>query len=129
MDAGALLSALLDAAGRRDLDAVVALTDPEFEGVVPSSMSAEPDVYRGHAGVRHYFESFWEIVDDLRIDLEEFEEVQGWTIALGHARGSGRASGLPIDNRIAIACLARDGLLHRMQAYPDMDQARRSITS
>jgi len=127
IDAREVITAALDAGSRHDLDAVVALTDEDFEGVVPSSMSAEPDVYLGHDGIRHYFESFWEIVDDLHFELVEFDEVNGWTIALAHARGSGRASGLPIDNFVVIASQVRGGRVHRMHAYPDMDEARRAL--
>ena len=122
-----VITAALDAASRRDLDAVVELTAEDFEGVVPSSMSAEPDVYRGHDGIRRYFESFWEIVDDLVFELVEFDEAGGWTIALAHARGHGRSSGLPIDNLVVIASEVRDGRVHRIHAYPDMDEARRAL--
>ena len=129
MDTPGLLSAVLQAANRRDLDAILALTDPEFEGTVPSSMSAEPDVYLGHEGVRRYFESFWEIVDGLNFQIEEFDQAGDWTIAQGYASGTGRASGLPIENRIALACLARGELLHRLDVYPDMDEARAGVES
>jgi len=27
---------------------------PDFVGVVPPELSAEPDTYRGHAGIRRY---------------------------------------------------------------------------
>ena len=123
-----VLAAALDASNRRDLDAAVALADPQFEGVVPSSMSAEPDVYKGHEGIRRYFESFWEVVDDLTITIDEFEDVAGWTLALCSATGRGRASGLPIDNKIVIASQVHAGLLTRLDAHPDMDTARGSVS-
>jgi ketosteroid isomerase-like protein len=129
VDARELLTAALDAANRRDLDAIVALTAEDFEGVIPSTMSAEPDVYVGHDGIRRYFESFWDVVDDLRFELEQFDEAGGWTIAVSHATGTGRASGLPIDNVIAIACKGEGGRLRRLQAYPDIAEARRAIGS
>jgi ketosteroid isomerase-like protein len=128
VNAHEVLTAAYDASNRRDLDAVVALADPQFEGVIPSSMSAEPDVYRGHEGIRHYFETFWEVVANLTITIEEFEDVPGWTLALCHATGQGRLSGLPVDNRIAVACQVRDGLIIRLDAHPDLEEARRSVS-
>ena len=123
------MTAALDAANRRDLDAVVALTDEQFEGVVPESMSAEPDSYVGHEGIRRYWQSFWEIVDDLVIAPEEFDDVGDWTVARCHATGRGRTSGIPIDNHIAVACLLRHGRVYRFHAFPDMDEARRALAS
>ena len=123
-----VLAAALDAANRRDLDAAVALADPQFQGVVPGSMSAEPDVYKGHDGIRRYFETFWEVVDDLTITIEEFEDAaDGWTLARCGATGKGRASGLPIDNKIVIAAKVQGALLLRLDAHPDIDEARRSV--
>ena len=128
MNAREVLAAALDASNRGDLDGAVALADPQFEGVVPSSMSAEPDVYKGHDGIRHYFESFWEVVENLKITIEEFDDVNGWTLALCSATGTGRLSGLPIDNKVVIAAQVRDGLLTRLDAHPDLDEARRAVT-
>jgi ketosteroid isomerase-like protein len=128
VNAREVLAAALDASNRGDLDGAVALTDPQFEGVVPSSMSAEPDAYKGHDGIRRYFESFWEVVENLTITIEEFEDVNGWTLALCKATGKGRLSGLPIDNKIVIAAQVRDGVLTRLDAHPDLDEARRAVS-
>ena len=127
VDARDLITEALEAANRRDLDAVVALTDEEFEGIVPASMSAEPDRYVGHEGIRNYWLSFWEIVDELVIQPQEFDEVGEWTIARCHATGRGRTSGLPIDNYIAVACRLRDGRVYRFHAFPDLDEARSAL--
>ena len=124
MDDATLLEALFDASNRGDLDAIVALVDPEFEGVVPSSMSVEPDVYRGTDGVRRYFESFWDVVDGMRFEIEETEQHGDWVVARLHATGSGRLSGAPIDNHPVIACKARADLVTHMSAFPDMEAAR-----
>ncbi len=43
--------------------------------MVPPEFSAEPDTYDGHDGVRRYFDSFHEIVADLRFEAEELVEV------------------------------------------------------
>ena len=119
-----MLVALLEAANRRDLDAAVAYVDPGFIGEVPSDMSAEPDVYEGHDGLRRYFESFWDIVDGLTVEVEEFDQVGPWTLASAHARSFGRGSGLPVDGLIALSVQSRDGKLTRLRAHPDLDEAR-----
>src|SRR4051812_19996723 len=90
---------MLEAANRRDLDAVVALSDPEFVGEVPADMSVEPDVYVGHEGIRRYFESFWEIVDGLTMECDAFVQVGSWTIASA-ARPEFRAWQRPPGRRL-----------------------------
>ena len=48
------LQAAVEAFASGDPERIVRHIDPEFEGVVPPSMSAEPDNYLGHEGVRRY---------------------------------------------------------------------------
>ena len=124
METRELLDAVFDAANRRDLDAIFALVDAGFVGEVPSSMSAEPDVYEGQDGIRRYFESFWEIVDGLTFELVSFEEAGSWTIVSVHPRGVGRASGLPIEDLIALTVQSRDGRLTRLRTHPGLEDAR-----
>jgi ketosteroid isomerase-like protein len=118
-----LVDVVFDAANRRDLDAIFAVVDRAFVGEVPSSMSAEPDVYEGHDGVRRYFESFWEIVDGLTFELIGFDQHGPWTIVSVHPRGVGRASGLPIEDLIALTVQAHDGRLTRLRAHPNREEA------
>jgi ketosteroid isomerase-like protein len=119
-----VLHLIFDAANRHDLDAVCALVDPTFAGEVPSTMSAEPDVYEGHDGIRRYFESFWEIVDGLTFELVAMEDAGAWTIVSVHPRGVGRSSGLPIEDRIGLSVQSQDGRLTRLRTHPDVDDAR-----
>ena len=37
---------------------------------MPPELSAEPDVYIGHAGMRRYWESFHDALDEVRFELE-----------------------------------------------------------
>jgi ketosteroid isomerase-like protein len=45
----------LEAFNSRDIERILGFLDPDFETVVPPSLSAEPDTYRGHDGARRYF--------------------------------------------------------------------------
>jgi ketosteroid isomerase-like protein len=119
-----LLIALLEAASRRDLDAAVGFVDPAFVGEVPSDMSAEPDVYEGHDGIRRYFESFWDIVDGLTFECDAFDRVGPWTLVAVHARSFGRGSGLPVDGHVALSAQSREDRLTRIRAHPDLAEAR-----
>src|SRR3989442_1785466 len=107
------VKAALDAFSSGDPDLVVPHVDPEFEGVVPPNMSAEPDSYVGHAGVRRYIETFQEIVDELGLEWHILEEVGDWILCALRITGLGRTSGIPVDNQVVAAIQMRDGKLLR----------------
>jgi ketosteroid isomerase-like protein len=122
-----LIVACLEAANRNEMDVAAALVHDDFVGVVPPSMSAEPDTYEGPDGLRRYFELFREIVDDVAFSITDFEDVGDWTIALGAASGTGNVSGLPLNLDVAIGTQVRDGKIFRMEAFPDLEHARREL--
>jgi ketosteroid isomerase-like protein len=96
----------------------------DFEGVVPPDLSAEPDAYRGHAGLLRYFELFEEVVDGLRFEAERLTEVApGALVGLAFISGRGRESGIPVEMRVPLAVAVREGRIARMDAYADWDDA------
>ena len=96
----------------------------DFHGVVPPEFSAEPDTYDGHDGVRRYFDSFHEIVADLRFDAEELVEVSPEVVAgRGVITGRGRESGIPIEMRLPLVVRLRDEKLVEMTPYLDWEAA------
>src|SRR2546430_1283091 len=60
----------LQALSSGDIERILEFVDPEFEGQVPPELSTEPDTYRGHAGIRHYFQSFWDDMEDIRFQAD-----------------------------------------------------------
>ena len=43
----------------------------------PANLAAEPDTYRGHEGIRRYFDSFYDVMDEVRFRLNESGMLQG----------------------------------------------------
>jgi ketosteroid isomerase-like protein len=121
------LQALLDAIQGGDVDQIVRHVDPDFHGVVPPSMSAEPDAYSGVEGIRRYFELFRETVDNLRFEVLEVEEHGDCAIASLGISGVGRASGIPFDASVFTLIEMRGGKMARMDAYPTLEEARASL--
>ena len=121
---------MLDVLNADGVEAALAWFDEDFEGVVPPDLSAEPDAYLGHDGVRRYFDSFREIVDDLRFDAEEIVDASpGWVLARGVITGRGRASGIPTELHVPLAIRMRGGKLAQMSAYADWDDAVAAASS
>ena len=61
---------IFDAINSDDIDRILALTHPDFEVEVPPALSAEPDVYRGKEGMRRYWESFQDAMEQIRFHAE-----------------------------------------------------------
>ena len=124
MNGPSLVRRMLDALHEEGVEAALAFVAEDFHGVVPPELSAEPDTYDGHDGLRHYFDTFQEIVDDLRFDAEELVEVApGAVAARGLITGRGRESGIPIEMPAPMLMRLRDGKLVGMEAYPEWDDA------
>ena len=124
MSGAALVRRMLDALNEEGVEAALEFVAEDFHGVVPPELSAEPDSYDGHDGLRHYFDSFQEIVDDLRFDAEELVEVAPNVIAArGLITGRGRESGIPIEMRVPGLYRIRDGKVIGIEAYPSWDDA------
>ena len=115
---------MFDTLNAEDLDVALELFTEDFYGEVPPELSGEPDEYRGHAGVRRYFETFRDVVDDLRFDADELVEVTDTAVvARGCITGRGRGSGIPVEMRVPLVIRLRGGKVSGMAAYPEWDDA------
>jgi uncharacterized protein len=115
--------AALAAFGTGDLDRLIRQFHPYCFGVVPPELSAEPDTYRGHAGIRRYLESFREYVDGLRFVPDEVIDAGDAVVVAMRIEGRGRGSGVPFEQRLANRITVRDGLIASMTAYASVDEA------
>jgi ketosteroid isomerase-like protein len=107
-----------------DIERIVAITHPEFEGVVPPELSTEPDTYRGHAGIRRYFASFTEAFDEIRFEPEGFWEAEGGLIVVStRMTAKGKTTAIPVEQRNALVCGVRDGKLRSIVTYPSLAEA------
>jgi ketosteroid isomerase-like protein len=116
----ALIRRVFDAFSRRDVEAVVALCDAGIELQLPTAQRANRgEPYRGHEGIRRYFEDVGRVWDELRVVPQEFRELEdGRVFAIGrvYARGGG---GLVVDSPAFWLWRIRDGLVVRGQVFED----------
>jgi ketosteroid isomerase-like protein len=94
---------------------------------IPPDMSAEPDDYHGHDGVRRYFAGFEGMLADVR--YEAIELVPAGELVLAHTRLSGRgaSSGLDVDIEAYVVHELDNGQIARIRPYPSRDAAERAI--
>ena len=87
-----------DALNRRELDAFLALMDDDVE-VVPRMSAIEGESgYRGHDGVRRWWNSLLDVFPDYGMEVVEMQDLEDLTLATIHVRGHGAGSAAPTDH-------------------------------
>jgi ketosteroid isomerase-like protein len=107
-----------------DMERILAFVDPDFETVVPPEFSAEPDIYRGYDGVRRYFASFQEAMDEIRFEAEQVFDAGDSVVVEVRLTARGRETGIPVEQRISQVWWIRDGKATRAQTYVSLSEAR-----
>jgi ketosteroid isomerase-like protein len=101
-------SQVIDAFNRRDLGAYLALMDPEVEFTPYEVWVQGGEPYRGHAGVRSWWEESFAVFPDLRAEVYEIRDFGDRTFARGRIRGQGAGSGASIERAMWLANEWRD---------------------
>jgi ketosteroid isomerase-like protein len=91
-----------------DIDRILAFVHPDFEGTVPPEFSAEPDTYRGHDGIRRYFRTFDDAMEDVRFHPEQFWEAGDSVVVTMRLTAKGRQTSIPVEQRFAQVWTLRD---------------------
>jgi ketosteroid isomerase-like protein len=116
-----------DAFNSRDVEAYVALCDPEIE--LHSAVTVPGGAhYQGHDGVRRWHRDIAEAFGvDVRVEPEAYFEVGEYTISFHALQGRGQRSGASVETPAAHACRWRDcrivyfkGYLHREDLLEDL---------
>ena len=111
-----LARAAFDALAEGGVEAMLEYVHPEFEMETLPGIAAEPQVYRGHDGVRRWFDSFHEVMDEVTIEPVAVEEL-GPDRALLHLKmqARGQSSGLEVQQDARAVATLRDGLTARLE--------------
>jgi len=99
----------IDLFNQRDLGAYLALMDPEVEFTPYEVWVQGGEPYRGHAGVRSWWEESFAVFPDLRAEVYEIRDSGDRTFASGRIRGQGAGSGASIERAMWLANEWRDG--------------------
>ena len=105
------------------VEAVLPFTDPEIEVTTPPSLASEPDTYRGHEGVRRYFDSFGDALEGVYFEGQEFTSVGDKVLVdtMLHARG--RTTGIEVGQRAFLVWTLREGLVTRVDTFAEQEEA------
>jgi ketosteroid isomerase-like protein len=104
-----LLYRSYDALNRRDLDAYLALIDPEME-LTPRILEMEGGSYCGHDGVREWWRTLFAVFPDFSSEVLEVREPRRDCLIVSiRVRGHGVEGGAPFEEVWWQAIKARDG--------------------
>lgn len=100
------------------------LIDPEFELTTPPDLAMEPDTYRGEAGLRRYFESFEDAMEDIQIVPEgEFLGAGEKVFVPFRLSARGRETGIEATQRAFQVWTMRAGRGLRVEIFASREQA------
>jgi ketosteroid isomerase-like protein len=114
----------MEAWSRGDYEATLALIDPD---VIWRPIQAWPGIqpeYRGHAGVRRFWDAFrdpWETITMEPDEIRELDEHR--VLTRSHFRARGRASGVTTEAVLYQLWTLRDEKLVRFESFTDEQDA------
>jgi ketosteroid isomerase-like protein len=105
---------LVGAWNRRDLEAILALTDPDVE-YVNSPTAVEPGIRWGHQRFTDVLRAQWEILSDARWEVDRVYERREGMIGLGRISRQMPGSDARIEDRVLVALRFESGRVTRME--------------
>jgi len=103
------------------VEGIIPYIHPEFEATTPPNLASEPDTYRGHDGVRRWFDSFYEVMDQIRWDAHSFQQVGDRVVVEFTLRARGKTTGLDFGQEAVMVWSFRDGKGIRIELFETLD--------
>ncbi len=107
---------------RRDVEGVVELCDDDFL-MDMSERVFNPDIYRGHDGIRRFHQGVVDSWKSYRWDVEETRVSGDSVVAMLHCTGQSREAGPGVDWRVAWLWNLRGGTPVSVRLFRDRANA------
>jgi ketosteroid isomerase-like protein len=112
-----------DAFNESGVEGIVPMIDPEFEATTPPNLASEPDTYRGPDGIRRWFDSFVEVMDEIRWDAHRFQAVGDKVVVEFTLRARGKTTGLDFGQDAVMVWTLRDGKALSVELFETLEEA------
>jgi len=113
-----------EALNQRDVDQFLSYFAPEMEVDFSESVGPFSDVYRGHAELKTFWESFFEAWDEIHWEIDELRDLGGDRVLTAtHVIARGHGSGIPTTHYHAVIWKIRGGRIRRVKFFPDKQDA------
>jgi ketosteroid isomerase-like protein len=112
-----------DAFNETGVEGILPFIHPEFEATTPPNLASEPDTYRGHDGIRRWFDSFDEVMEEIRWDAHGYQQVGDQVVVEFTLRARGKTTGLDFGQEAVMVWSLRDGKAIRVELFETLDEA------
>lgn len=122
-----LAKRMLEAFGRRDVEALLEITDPEVAFFAPTGELVTGDAaYWGHQGIRDYFEDVTSAWQELGIVPNRYRSVGESVLVLGRVYGK-RTDGEVFNSPAQWVLRVKDGKIVYGCVYTDKQEAFKAV--
>lgn len=112
-----------DTFNRRDLDAFLAQMDPDTE-FIPYEVEVQGGTpYRGHEGMRAWWEETLEVIPDFRVELQDVRDLGDEVFVRGRIHGHGAGSGASFERPLWGLMEFRNGKQVRYRTFGSETEA------
>jgi len=118
---------VLEAFNGEDIEPMLAFAHADIEVEVPPEVSAEPDTYRGHDGMRRYFASFSEAMEEIQFEAERLWDAEQAVVVALRLTARGRQTAIPVEQRSGGIWEICDGKVIRIRAYASASDALAAV--
>ena len=109
-----------------DLEAVLDSFSPDVEWDFTDRVF-NPEIYRGHDGVRAWQRELEDVWDDWENEVERVVDAGDSVVAIVRSKGRGRGSGVELSERWAQVWTIRDGLVTSVRHFRDPARALKAV--
>ena len=109
--------------GRRDLEGWLETLDPEIEFRTSGVLPDLAPVYRGHDGMRSFWDAMIAPWESFHLDVERIVEGEGRAAVAIRFRARGKRSGVATDLRQGHALRFSGGRASHVSAHPTFEEA------
>jgi hypothetical protein len=112
----------IDAFNRRDLEAFLALADPDVIGI-SRVLAIEGGSYRGHEGAREWWKALLDVFPDFTIEVVSVRDAGPRTVAALCNRAHGEGSAAALEDLVWQVSEWRDGRVVRWEIHSSEQDA------
>jgi ketosteroid isomerase-like protein len=106
-----------------DLEALLRVCDPGLELVTSGAFPDLSPVYRGHDGIRAFWQSMRVPWESFHLEPERIVEGEGCAVVAVRFRAQGKDSGAATELRQGHALWVKEGLLFKGSTHMSFDEA------
>ena len=122
-----VVEAMIDALGRRDVDALLADVDPDIRFSPAVVGGLEGTIYRGRAGCRQFLADLHATWRELTVVSEDVRDMGNTVLVLGRTLARGIESGVELDTASGYVFVLRCCKVYRFKSFVSKEAALKAV--